>query len=120
MLSVARGENKLGGLPLHSKFGIFEFYWSGTGNDFILSRGNGLMVGSRSKDGISSLTLSERGKLVFERRSDSAGESSGCSSYVYNKNGDVVGVFEDSDGDGVFDYFMDFIKKKKFSLFMKD
>lgn len=115
---VHASEIVLDEIPLHERFGPFSFYWAGSGEDFILRRGNGLMLKSKKSKGVTDVVLFERENIIYERKMDDRGKSVGASNYVINKSGEAIGVYEDTDGDGIYDFYMDFITKKKFSLKM--
>ena len=108
-------------MPLYSQFGEFKFYWAGAGQSFILRRGNGLMLMSDLNiNDETEISLSDGVNVVYQRRKTLSGVSAGASSYVADKSNKVIGVYEDIDGDGVYDYYMDYVKKKKYKITLLD
>jgi len=108
-------------MPLYSQFGEFKFYWAGAGESFILRRGNGLMLMSDLNiNDETEISLSDGVNVVYQRRKTLSGVSAGASSYVVDKSNKVIGVYEDIDGDGVYDYYMDYVKKKKYKITLLD
>jgi len=102
--------------PLHSTIGPFSLYWKNDDDNFIFKRRNDIMYRKETANGVASDIMQEGPFIIFSQKRTLGGKLLESDKYVFGENNIISGVYRDTDGDGLFDLYIDFITKKKYSI----
>jgi len=74
------------------------------------------MYRKETANGVASDIMQEGPFIIFSQKRTLGGKLLESDKYVFGENNIISGVYRDTDGDGLFDLYIDFITKKKYSI----
>lgn len=110
---------KLAGLPLLNQHAGLALYGDAMGTEYVVTSGQQLSASVRTIEGKREHSLFENGALLFNRTEDGEKKTTSSAKYVL-KDHVAIGVYMDTDGDGVFDHYYDLENKKKRKIILEN